>query len=102
MSGSHTTTNTSSTTPLDATLPDVPGLLPISPVALQCFILHKVEDMFSSRCASRDFPDLVGNFCKLTVQALNFLACAGWTDTPICLICPERPSSAQVRTLELL
>ena len=69
-------------------------------MAFDEFVSTKCLSLMSSRLCSQNFAELCGNWCKLMINALNFLACAGWTESPICLSSFSIPSEAQTRTLE--
>lgn len=73
--GTNPVDNTSSFS-TNTAFPDVPGLLPISPVALEEFVSTKCLSLMSSRWCSQSFAELCGNWCKLMINALNFSACA--------------------------
>ena len=83
-------TDTASTTP---------GLLPISPSAVNDFLTEKTLEVISSNRASRPFIELCDKQCRLMVRSLNFLACAGWSESPICLRAPKKATDGQLKTL---
>ena len=76
------------------------GLLPISPVAMKSYLAEKTAIVLRKREASQTFAELCSRLALLTLRCLNFLACAGWTDSPVCLVASESPSVAQLQVLD--
>ena len=77
-----------------------PGLLPISPSALGKFLAQRTQEIVSSHRASLGYVELCAKLCRLVVRSLNFLACAGWSETPVCLGAPTQATEAQPKTLD--
>ena len=82
-------------------LPGV-GLLPLSPIGSSSFLRNLSTQLVVSRTTSRDFANLCLRLTLLMVKSLNFLACAGWTTSPVCLDCPSSLTVAQQTSLKHL
>lgn len=83
---------------------DIPGvgLLPFSPYSSSSLVRTFASQLVISRTTSRDFANLCLRLTLLMIKSLNFLACAGWTDSPVCLECPSDLSPAQRTSLRHL
>lgn len=80
----------------------VGGLLPFPPNSTIEFLDSLSTNLIVSRTTSLGFAKLCSRLATCMAKSLNFLACAGWTDSPVCLDAPPTLSQVQDQSLRHL